>query len=435
MPDIPTRYVYAALLATFGFAGTARAALPDPGDFSVTYYVTDESGEFVRPMVKRDLQFFTNRARCECGQKIGVNIQAQAGAELDATTKIQALVGSQCPVGESSVAGQFRPCGVLADALGVSFSQGVTSAFHPAFLASGIDPSSPTREVAGAETTLGGACGDYVEGETSIWMCDPAANNTSGCQPQEFFYGPDSALSQLSGIPSLAYDFMSPQLHVFDLTVEPGRGGAELSWKVPGAGDIAGFRVLCEEADSGASLGLDKATPDLLDLPSGTHYFTAGNLCGAEPFSTVKIAAEGLEDPGVCGNGVVEAGETCDDGEDNGPEGLCDADCSLRVSASLHALDWDHVCSEHIPFSSKSAVIEGLENGKTYNFVLVSYDTFGNPRAHGKVVTATPDEALPATGGEGAAGEGCACAAGQGGPGLWAMSLVGLLGLARRRRR
>jgi MYXO-CTERM domain-containing protein len=156
------------------------------------------------------------------------------------------------------------------------------------------------------------------------------------------------------------------------------------------------------------------------DPMSGSTGETTTDTTGAEPF---------------CGDGSIDAGEACDDGDDNGPEGLCDADCSLRVSASLHALDWDHVCSEHIPVSSKGAVIEGLENGKTYNFVLVSYDTFGNPRAHGKVVTATPDEALPATGGDEGAAEGCGCAAGQGGPGLWAMSLVGVLGLARLRRR
>ncbi|MDC0717129.1 MYXO-CTERM sorting domain-containing protein [Nannocystis bainbridge] len=434
MPDISTRYVYAALLATFGFAGTARAALPDPGDFSVTYYVTDESGEFVRPMVERDFRYFSNRARCECGQRVGIEVKAKANAMLDTASRIQAYIGTQCPTAETSLAGQFLRCGVLAQLLGAEYIKGISGAFHPAFLPFGVDPAAPTRDVGAPETILGEGCGD-VQGEAGLWLCSPNENAIAGCQAQDFFYGPDNALSKLSDIPTLAYDFSPPLMKVTGLTAEPGSGGVELHWEVPGAGDIAGFRVLCEEADSGASLGLDKATPDLLDLPSGTHYFTAGNLCGAEPFSTVKIAGQGVEDPGVCGNGVVEAGEACDDGDDNGPAGLCDAGCGLRVSAGLHALDWDHVCSDHIPFSSESVAIAGLENGKTYNFVLVAYDAFGNPRVHDKVVTATPDEALPAVGGDEGAAEGCACAAGQGGPGLWAMSLVGLLGLARRRRR
>ncbi|WP_096330534.1 MYXO-CTERM sorting domain-containing protein [Nannocystis exedens] len=422
------------MLATFSFAGTARAELPAPADFSVSYYVTDESGEFVRPMVERDFYSSLNRARCECGQQVGIQVQAKDGAELDLAAKIQAFVGTECAEAESSIVGQFLRCGALADALAATFAQGVTGAFHPAFLASGVDPSSPTRDVAGAETILGNACDGLFEGETSLWMCDPGANNTAGCQPEEFFYGPDSALSQLSAIPTLKFDFQPPLLDVENLTVEPGDGGVELHWDLPASGDIQGFRVLCEEAATGASPGLDFPTPELAEVPTSNHYFTAGNLCGDRPFSTVKAAPADVTDPGKCGNGVVEAGEACDDGDDNGPAGLCDESCGLRVSPSLHALDWDHVCSDHLPFSSKGAAIHGLENGKTYNFVLVSYDVFGNPRVHGRVVAATPDESFPGVGG-GLEGEGCACAAGDsGGPGVLSLSLVALLGLARRRR-
>lgn len=437
MPDVPSPYVYAALLATFSFAPTARAELPAPADFSVSYYVTDESGEFVRPMVERDFKYATNRARCECGQRIGVQIQAKDGADLDYSAQIKAFIGTQCPTAESTLAGQFLRCGVLAEVLAANYVQGVTSAFHPAFLASGVDPSSPTRDVLGAETILGGACGD-VTGETSLWMCDPAANSTANCQPEEFFYGSDGALSQLSGIPTIAYDFMPPLLRVSNLSVEPGDGGVTLHWDVPSSGDIAGFRVLCEEADTGASPGLDFPTPELGEVPDNNHYFTAGNLCGDAPFSTVKTAPADVVDPDTCGNGVLEDGEACDDGDDNGPEGLCDEGCELRVSPSLHALDWDHVCSDHITFSSEGAAIHGLENGKTYNFVLVSYDLHGNPRVHKQVVTATPDGSLPGPDGglEGLEGEGCACAAGEsGGTGVLALSLAALLGLARRRRR
>lgn len=231
---------------------------------------------------------------------------------------------------------------------------------------------------------------------------------------------------------------MPPLRELSNLSVEPGDGGVTLHWELPSSGDIAGFRVLCEEAATGASPGLDFPTPELGDLPDGTHYFTAGNLCGDAPFSTVKSVPEDVSDPGTCGNGVVEAGEACDDGNDNGPEGLCDETCALRVSPSLHALDWDYVCSDHVAFSSKGMTVHGLENGKTYNFVLVAYDLFGNPRAHDQVVTATPDGSLPGPDGglEGIGGEGCACAAGEsGGAGVLALSLGVILGLARRRRR
>ncbi|MFY0535103.1 hypothetical protein [Nannocystis pusilla] len=226
-------------------------------------------------------------------------------------------------------------------------------------------------------------------------MCDPSANSTANCQPEEFFYGSDGALSQLSGIPTIAFDFQPPLIEVEELTVEPADGGVVLHWELPITGDIQGFRVLCEEAATGASPGLDFPTPELGEVPNNNHYFTAGNLCGAQPFSTVKTAPADVTDPDTCGNGVVEDGEACDDGDDNGPEGLCDESCELRVSPSLHALDWDHVCSDHISFNNKGMAIHGLENGKAYNFVLVSYDLFGNPRVHDQVVTATPDGSLP----------------------------------------
>ncbi|WAS92254.1 hypothetical protein [Nannocystis punicea] len=394
----------------------------------MSYYLTDENGEFVRPMVERDLRQSINRARCQCGQKIGVNIQAQASA-VDPTKMLQALVGTQCATAEVSIDGQFRRCGELARALASTFTQGVTGAFHPAFLAVGVDPSSPERSVDAPETIVADICDADVTGEAGLWMCDPQENGMAGCQPGEFFI----TASQ----PALKFDFMPPLLDVTDLTAESGNGAVELHWEA-GSGDVYGFRVLCEEADTGASPGLDFPTPELGEVPDGNHYFTAGNLCGDQPFSTVMTVPGDVSDPDTCGNGVVEAGEACDDGFDNDPEGLCDADCKLRVSPAMHALDWDYVCSDHIAFAGKSATIHGLENGKAYNFVLVSYDLFGNPRAH-QVVTATPGEDLPDLDGDGdgdGGGEGCGCVAGEsGGVGGLALSLGMLLGLARRRRR
>src|SRR5690606_22464377 len=97
--------------------------------------------------------------------------------------------------------------------------------------------------------------------------------------------------------------------------------------------------------------------------------FTAGNLCGGQPFFDAPVLAPEATAP-ACGNGVVEPGEACDDGHDNSPDGLCGESCDLLVSPSLHALDWDHLCSDHIPYNQKSVVIGGLENGVAYNFVL-----------------------------------------------------------------
>lgn len=428
MPErAPRLLTCAGLLATFGLAGTARAELPEPSDISVTYYVTDERGEAVRPMTDKERRMSLNRARCECGQKIGVRIEAQPDF-TDPATPLRAFVGTLCATAENAVAGQFLPCGRLADELAPAFEQGVWATFHPAFLTSGVAPGSPTREIADPDVLVGDAHCGPMEGEAGLWMCSPQDNATAGCQGEEFFLGANKAAE--SGPPTLALDYQPPLLEVYDLTAKTGNGSVELRWEVASSGDIQGFRVLCEEAGSGAvPPGFDFPTPGLTDLPTQTHYYTAGNLCGDGPFSTVESLPREVTDPDTCGNGVVEADEACDDGYDNNPEGLCDEDCQLRVSPSLHALDWRHLCSDHISFSTKSVVIDGLDNGKTYNFVLVPYDLVGNPIAHDRVMTVTPGEDLGL-----GPDFGCGCVTSPKGHGLFAMSLVTFVLSTLRRR-
>jgi uncharacterized protein (TIGR03382 family) len=134
---------------------------------------------------------------------------------------------------------------------------------------------------------------------------------------------------------------------------------------------------------------------------------------------------------GICGDGRLDTGEQCDDGEDNHDDGLCSTACELRVGDGLHALDWDHVCSSHVAFNETSVAIGGLQNGKSYNFVLVAHDMFGNPRALARVVTATPDAELESF--VPAAEDGCGCSS-SGGHVPWDMLSLLVLGLLRRRR-
>jgi cysteine-rich repeat protein len=81
----------------------------------------------------------------------------------------------------------------------------------------------------------------------------------------------------------------------------------------------------------------------------------------------------------ACGDAIVQEGEDCDNGLNNSNNSSCSPDCTFTASAGMLSLDWDYVCSDHIPFSTKSYRIRGLENGKEYNFMLVPYDLIGNP--------------------------------------------------------
>lgn len=91
-----------------------------------------------------------------------------------------------------------------------------------------------------------------------------------------------------------------------------------------------------------------------------------------------------------CGDNQRADDEVCDNGPDNGPMGLCNSDCTLNVSEGMLRLDWNYVCSDHLAYNTKQVRIEGLENGKEYNFLLVAYDKSGNPLASPEVIRATP---------------------------------------------
>lgn len=428
MADRPARSLVlpAALLASLAAPAIARAELPTPADFEVDYYITDEAGEYARPMSEADHKQLLNRARCQCGHQVGVRVKLTDPLK-DTSTRFDAFIGTQCASAETTLDGQFRRCGRLAAELAVNYQAGVDAVFHPAFLAHGVEPGL-SRDISDPGTEIAPACDAALEGESGLWMCKPTENSIANCQTDEFFLAPGE-LATLVGIPSLAYDFQPPILPVDNVSVEPGNGAVELTWAAAAEGDIHGFRVLCERADDGSHPGLDFPAPDLTAVPDGTHYFTAGNLCGGEPFSDVNFTSGG-SDANTCGNGVVDPDEACDDGSGNDDDGLCDSACNLRVGPGLHALDWAHVCSDHIPASDRSVVIDGLENGVAYNFVLVPYDRFGNPQTPTRFVTATPAGDLPELG-----GEGCSCNADSGSSGLLALPLGALLALVRRRRR
>ncbi len=398
-----------------------RAANPTAEDFDIRYYVSEPDGADSRVMTEGERLRFYNRARCECGQPVRTKIALKPGAEpYDNTTLFQALVGIYCDTAEENPVGQFRRCGQLFSGTAPSLQNTVTVDFHPVFLSDGLDLTSETRDVSDSRTIPAGTCN--YEGESRVWICEQT-NGIVGCQTDEFIVGDDPSTS-----PALRHDFLPPLILPTAIEVTAADGGAQLHWASQ-VGDIAGFRVLCQRSDNGAPVeGLDFEPPEITDTPDGTNYFTTQDLCGGEPF----LGFTGVGGPaGSCGDGHVDAGEACDDGEDNRDDGLCTSSCQLAVSAGMQALSWDHVCSDVIRFNEKSVDIHGLENGVEYQLVLVAYDAAGNPRAAPQVLRVTPDaglEPLP-----GAVDEGCDCRSTGGGSSLALLLLTGL-GLRRRRR-
>ena len=415
-----------ALAGSLGLAPAARAAEPITAEmFEVNFAIPGPDGTVVREMSELDRDRFINKARCECGQPLRATVRLRDEAiDVDDTTRIQTMIGTNCSIAEANPLGQFRACGTMADSPALAYIAGESADFHPVFLASGIDASlGAGRDVEQPTTVVASNCDSGAFGVGGVWVC-VKSNGISGCQTDEFI---------LKSPPPLSFDFQGPTTPTDEFGAVVADSGVQLRWVVGQPGDIYGFRVLCERSDNGQPAPNQSFDPpDPLAEPDGTHYFNARNLCDDQPLLSYKTAAKPDGD-GSCGDGVRDPGEACDDGEANDDNGLCHPDCSLGVSADLHALDWAYVCSDHIDRAQRSANIYGLENGVDYNFVLVAYDVAGNPRVNPLVTQATPDSAFDVLPGA-PPQAGCGCHSDDASP--WSsLALLFGLGLARRRRR
>jgi cysteine-rich repeat protein len=149
--------------------------------------------------------------------------------------------------------------------------------------------------------------------------------------------------------------------------------------------------LLLEECDDGANNGDDKAC-----LTTCVR-----NACGDGNVSPDEECDDGADNgddkaclttcvANTCGDGKLGPDEQCDNGADNGDGKLCTSDCKRQSSEGMQNLEWAYVCSGHLSQQTRTARIEGLENGKAYNFMLVMYDRAGNPAAYPEIITTTP---------------------------------------------
>ena len=141
------------------------------------------------------------------------------------------------------------------------------------------------RQAIAAGSCVGG------QGESGVWMC-AQTNAQSGCQSDEFFISG----TQNSNLPAgttggIKFDFLPPVTEPENIRASAGDSAVVVSWDVQ-PGDINGFRVLCEEVETGnppPNKGM--AAPALDKIPNGTIYYTKGNLCPNGPFSTFKAGS------------------------------------------------------------------------------------------------------------------------------------------------
>lgn len=411
--------------------GTVHAAPPTEADFRITYFLTDETGDRDRQLSAYDMSWIVGQARCECGQDLVARI-GKSGANMIDPVQIQAMVGQQCGIAQASPGiSQYALCAQLVAGLPTVFQNGPEFYFDPIWLAHGSDgPQSIDAAVPAGDCTS-------IYGQGGIWMCAGAPE----CMMGNFFMqGASNINTAMSEAPQgISFDFVPPLTPPSNFAAQPGDSAVEIVWDATSVGDISGYRVLCADSDGNPVPGaFDFDRPTATSLVNGQIYFTRDNLCPGGPFGAdydpngmgwpdeptdtdtdtgtdtdtdsgtdtectpgtdgcTCLEGDVCDDGLACSNGLCdpiacqlgEPGCPCDAGAcDPGYE--CSQDLCVLPSSGIQSLDWSYICSPHVAGSSQSARIEGLENGTTYQFLVVAYDYSGNPLSSGTLIEATP---------------------------------------------
>jgi hypothetical protein len=413
--------------------------------------------------------------------------------------RVTTYVGNRCDeAADNPSAGQALPCVKILSSSPSTYTLGVDFSFEPIWLAGGTERTG-SQDL--ADATPGASC-ESGEGDAGVWVCIENGE-TPDCQGMEFAVkGTQNKNSAMDSAQGIHYDFSPPNVLPSSFEIAEGDRAVLISWDQDASGD-ANFRILCADADGNPlpGKGIDNP-PALTGVSQGNIYFTKNNLCPGGEFADPSQDLpdnEGGTDGGSLDGGSLDAGtgggtESGTDGGtsvgideafelewhlgggvttgvsgDSGSTGTATTDGGASTSDTggtagagdtggtgsstgstelptegIQSLDWDYVCTGHISGSARSVRIDGLENGREYQFLVVAYDPAGNPAPSPDILTATPRETIDLweqceIAGE-ACGDGgfCSCTAAPRARDafeLTALAGVGLLGWVRRRRR
>ncbi|HEY0138328.1 MAG TPA: hypothetical protein VGB85_29790 [Nannocystis sp.] len=96
------------------------------------------------------------------------------------------------------------------------------------------------------------------------------------------------------------------------------------------------------DASSGAPPGTTTTAPDPTTGVTTTTVPVGATSDGSGTASTTETTTA----PPVCGDGVLDPGEACDDGPDNGPNRPCTPACGVNVCGDGYPLDPGEVCDD-----------------------------------------------------------------------------------------
>ena len=440
-----------------GIEPAVAAEPPTGANFDIWYYKTDEDGDRVtsRQFSASDLTRYVNRARCECGQDISTRmVLKRAMTNYDNSVRVSTYVGSRCDQGQDQQAGQAKPCVKILSSSPSAYTLGLNFSFDPIWLAGGADRSGP-QDLA---TAIPSATCESGEGDAGVWVCieDGMTPDCQGSEFQ--VNGTQNKNSAMGMAQAIHYDFLPPTVLPSSFEIDEGDGAVVISWSQDASGDGGFRILCADaDGNPLPGKGIDNE-PSLTGVSQGTIYFTKGNLCpngefadpnqdlpdgdtgtdtldggtdggsvdagtddGTDGGTTVGFSEDfelewhvgglttglstgetgagttGMSDSGTTGVATSGAETSNDPGSTSatsGTGGGSSTDSGELPETGIGSLDWDYVCTGHIAGNARSARIEGLENGREYQFLVVAYDPAGNPSASPDILTATPRETL-----------------------------------------
>lgn len=424
------------LLGVLALPATARA------DFQITYIFTNADGEPLpsQRLTATDMQAYSNLASCQCGHVWGARVflDNSVGTAYPGNTLIDTYVGANCGDGQESFGSQNDPCVKVFDGTANDYDDnGILIPFEQVWLSSRSD----TRDEPVSSATPILPCDLSQTGGGGIWIC-VESNGQSNCQKEEFVVMGDSSVNSAGSTETtdpttgmgttpatnIQFDYLEPQDDFGGFRAQSGDGAVVISWNSAENNDTSGFRVLCADMDGNNPAPKVTGAPEGRSRTNGKLYYTAENLCPGEvvytpdpnatpPEPVPEETGTGSSDDGTS-SGAIDApwlgdgwsmatgtGSGTETGAASGTEtgigtasGTTGEDTGAGtsggdgVASPIESLDWRYVCSDHVANTGTSVRVDGLENGKEYQFLVVSYDGFGNPKILSEVLTATPIE-------------------------------------------
>lgn len=320
----------ALLLALAGstlVAPTASARPVTATDFQIRYWFTEEDGSHGDQLRASDLNYYINRARCECNEQLTAEITLQRSMdEAYDDAQIRTYVGSQCDLGQDNFGPMNRPCAEVFVGQPNDYDDGGVDVIFDTVWLSSRTPSLEDQGVPGAEPLS--PCAGTQAGEAGVWICAEDGMQTD-CQSSEFIISgtqnqnnagatdPSTGANDGAGSGGLVFDYLPPQATVTGFSSSPGDGAVVVSWERTESTQINGFRVLCATMDGAPVEGKGASPPPFSQRTDGKFFYTASNLCPGEqvyftPDDEAPPPVEPTDDTGGSTGGGSDDGRDTD---------------------------------------------------------------------------------------------------------------------------